>query len=613
MNVRNAAVRLLLGMCTWAWGLASPAAGQEPAFNPTNAVEALDKISLTNLRVEFPKGSIKVLGTELVDGEFLFRIQVRASSGGATIYADREQKTELLSGRMRRFEIDGHLTIPGTSAEPKLRARSGRLTLELNAASATMPTGLGGTLDVRSRFIELVNTSDVTIGASGSRGALRIRLTDTALSQVSLVFDDASNALTLAARLSMPGQSEWITDLAVGRVEWSDGRIVGKDIALAYERDQTIQVGGLRTEFRRLAIRAVEIVKRRESQAVDTTVSDMTVTAGMLKLDGGVVIEGMLSEPLKLSGRWSGEITKDGQIGQSSYDLTAFATKLSVGRLADKSGNEFTDTLLAVDLRRVTPKELAGGLRLEGGKARIAGATNGTADVSMLQLDVEGPVDALLGKGALSLKRFRISTEVHTKVLERCSSTMPIRLNDMEGESVQGAVELLRGKMAFDVRMDEFRGSVGLGFYRCEYDQKVGDLGRWEIVWDSWCPTWSEPFRTCRQSTVIWDGGPIMVHWLVEKQPTIVDTDIAVQDLRVRSHPDEEGGKMRLCGGRVKWLSPNVEWFSWTPNVNATGTVLDMFRDGIRLLGYAVQSGVSTFLGIGAATIGSSRVVVFQC
>lgn len=577
-------------------------------------VESLGRIKLGPFELShIPSGAITVEGVQYVGTDifFTFHMQVDARKVKAKptfSMAGPEVGGARVGGAVRQLDIRGCLTIPGKTSAPRIEVPRSRFFVEVLTPEASLPTTLAGVVKLRGNFVELRNRTALRLSLEGapSTGVFDLTVADANTDAVEILAEGSKKSLILSARFRIPGSSTWLFDLQNPRIRWQSGRISAVNVSLAANEPYTMPLPRLDLQFRQLTVAAIELSKKSTSPSVSITIKALSLSAGSVSLLGTPSMKGNFRSPLTASGTLKATLSDEAQIVIQDYELSNVAIDLDVARFDDGGKLALDDCLLTLAVKRLTASELEGSVRVGGGRLTLNGPISGNVEINTLALTVSGKREALDGTGSVNIGRMDLHGTVRTAPIDRCpGSNLDIDINGAQVLGVTGNVGLKAGKVSGALDIADFKAAAHLSYYRCEWDQKVGHLDRIEMNGIPYpCPTWSKPLKVCQDHWVLWDGGDVFVRWVFVANPTITDVGIDIGGLKY------DLGQSQVCDGTIKGLTLGLYAVSLTPNLPASGTIFDVFRDTIQTLQGTWQTGLADILG---PLLGSLRIVKIQC
>jgi hypothetical protein len=587
------------------------------AVGDAQLIMALGRINLGPFEIsQIPKGAIVVDGAQLVGKEFFFTFHVKIDARNSATkpsftMAGPDVGGAMVRGSIRRLQVDGCITIPGRSPEPRLEIPTKNFFADVLTPEAALPTTMAGVLKLRGNFVELRNVNALrllTDGGRASSGIFELAASNATTDAMEIIAEGSKRSLVLKASFQLPGTSRWIFDLSNPKIRWQAGTIRASPVSLTADQPYVMPLPRLDLEFRQLNIAEISFERTaRTADAVSITLKSLELNAGQLSLLGNPSVKGSFQSPFKTSGAMNGTFTDDGQIVVKDYALTNVTIDLAVGEFSDAGSVHLSNSRVALHIARLTASELEGGdLSVEGGNLSVSGTISGTADIQSIKTALSGKREALNGHGTVGISKLSIHGPTSAPVMDKCpGNNLNVDIKGADATNVTGDINVVEGKVKGTFDVTSFKAAVGLSYYRCEWDHVVGHLNKVEMNGIPYpCPTWSEPFKFCQDHWVLWGGGDVSVRWVLVLNPTITDVGVQIDGLKY----DLE--KSRVCGGFIKGLTLGLYAVSITPNFPGSGTVFDVFRDAIQLLMGTWQTALVNTLG---PAIGALGVVQLEC
>lgn len=578
-------------------------------------VENLDRINLGPFELSgIPKGAIKVQSTQLVGKELLFAVHFKIDTRKAKNKPSFNMSGPavggaIVQGRVRELDVRGCMTIPGRTETPRIEVPKNRFFADILTPAASLPTTLAGVLKLDGHYAVLRNRTPLKLSMStgASSGAFDLNVADARTDAIEILAEGSKRSLLLTASFRMPGESSWLFDLDNPKLQWQWGRIQARNIALTADEPYVMPLPRLDLEFRKLSITLIEVEKPRAASAKPSAkVTNLALDAGTASLLGTPTFRGRLRSPMKTSGRLDVRFTDDGQVVVQDYELTDTKIDLDVAEFADGGSVRLTDSTIVINAKKLTAQDIEGDITVQGGRITFSGEVSGTADIGALTFKVAGKRDALDGTGSIDVAKFSVSGNASVAPIDRCpGSALNVAIKGADASHVTGDVQLVKGKTVGSLKIGQIKAAAGLSYFRCEWDQKVGHAGRIETNGIPYpCGTWEDPFKTCQDKWVLWDGGDVYVRWVFVANPTVTDVGIELGGVEYNIE------KARVCDGKINGLTLGLYAVSLTPNLPASGTIADLFRDTVQTLMGIWQTALVDLLG---PPIGAMKVVKLEC
>jgi hypothetical protein len=578
-------------------------------------VETLGRIKLGPFEVShIPAGAIAVEGIQLVGKEFFFtfhlNIDARSAKSKPTFsMAGPEVGGAVIKGSVRQLDVRGCLAIPGRTDEPRIEVPASRFFAEVLTPQASLPTTLAGIVTLRGHFVELRNRTGLRLSMAGkaSSGTFDLTASNATTDAVEILAEGSKRSLLLEASFQLPGSSSWLFDLQNPKIRWESGRLRAAPVSLTADQPYFMPLPRLDLEFRELTIAAIEFTKTTSSSpVVSISIKKLSLNAGSAKLLGTPSVEGRFRAPLTASGTLSATFTEDAQIVIKDYELSDVSMDLEVATFSDGGSFLLRDSLITLGAKRLTASEVEGSLTIMGGHLDVNGQIGGSADIGSLDLHVSGKRDALDGTGSVDIAKLAIHGTTRIAPSDQCpGSTLDVDVKGAEVYHVTGNIQLVKGKAEGSIDVSRFKAAAGLSYYRCEWDHTIGHLNKVEMNGIPYpCGTWDNPFKFCQDHWVLWGGGDVSVRWVFVANPTLSDVGIEIADLKY------DLKELKVCGGTISGLTLGLYAVSLTPNLPASGTVFDVFRDTIQTFQGIWQTRLVNTLG---PALGALKVVQIKC
>jgi hypothetical protein len=387
-------------------------------------------------------------------------------------------------------------------------------------------------------------------------------------------------------------------DVGTGRAKLRSARIVAEKMeAKALDVAKEVEISGIKLHSPDLTLAKLTVVFNEGS--------------GSIKGEGLHFVTDDLTHPgqpywqVKLAPNTGLSVPKfDAQLGDTETSLKvtdASLEGLSIDGLAAQfrsadgfavAGQKF---MLTADL--LTEKLVKkGALTISTGNLNVVAAdgsnvTTAKAAFDQFALSLDGPKDALSGRGSIGLHDVSVGGRFKLGI-GQCSAD--------QGWKVTGAFDIGKANLAVEMQASKISGSVDVndgrayivndGYSRCEWDEDhTFQEEKWAIF--NACPL----IGNCEVKTIILPAIKAKIHWVAELQQLQASATIQRATLSV-------GGSsgMRYCLKQLL-LSPPIIVANYHPNIREGGFIQNLLRDLIRLVATTFESSLASLIGNSAA------------
>lgn len=497
--------------------------GTPSALTITAALNA-NQLKLGNaaFKADFPlKFAVKP-----ADVELRIPFDIRSAPLDGRVEFDDSGNAVIVQGGLKRFELAGDLFLNlGDVNLSRLEIPQNRLNLEIEAAVSVTPYLAGSKPTLAQTGVKASNSSPLTIRPAGATGAIDVVTPLLIIGDPILDVGSGGHPARISVSLKATASATLRYDLAASAAQLVDGNFSLENAKLASsDASFVVDLGGTLIENPSLQIRSLSLqFNKSDGKALVAGSGIIFAGAGVRTAPNqGVRYRGAISAPLTI-----GALAGRAKIDRDSLGLIDLALRdVSFGLTADKVAlggstqlNSASLNITAAEIRSVSGQAAdqspANGiyfanLRVQAGGSLDVGGNVSLANqprISGLDITLNGRSDQLSGDGSASLDGFAgtVNTELDTAFT--CSDGNSLKV-PMQAQLATGPSAL-----TLEARTGKFKATGSFAGFstfvhstaakQCDSDHKSYDK---DPVWGSmtgWCPTWSEPARTCEWKTII--------------------------------------------------------------------------------------------------------------
>lgn len=549
------------------------------------------RLSSTNLKLgafELAGNSVQLERLTPASGKIRipFSFSTPASEGSWSVRLPDGKVT--LEGALEELRGKGEILVdvPNLGAW-EVQVPAGDLAFKGRVSAAYEPLVLGGKPSFGSAALSFWSKSSLRITAAGATGSIGAVADVLTLADPVLALGKGS-PFTIRGPAKFAAAVEISHDLANGNATLDKGSLLLEQVKAYTRPGESADVGDIRVWDAEVTMGRLDA--RIGDGSNEFSAEGLSIAAPrMQSLPNADAAQlawvGTMPKPITVK-KVSGPIDRDAKGALTVTKVKVEDLSISVRDVALGQGRtlRFRGGSLDATVQNWSDDLLVGKLVLRnanasGSQATKEGALAGTIAISELALDITGGTPAApIGTGALTTLALNLSTDSKVEIKESCDGQ-----TDFQGVPVRVSVQT--GPIFLQVRLDKGNlvGSGGAlmtaaslrstSQYECR--ARVID---WTIqkeqraIYDYPCPTWSEPFRTCRGWTTILPEISIAFDRLIRVRSLSADGFFTFLDLSV------DGGDIKGCGraGAVLPLA-DVSYFI-TPR-SSIGIVNSIFQE----------------------------------
>jgi hypothetical protein len=532
-------------------------------------VEQLDSIRIGQFELSgYPRGSIHAKTFSRINDYLYTFADFDAPSGRVTVYEtpDENDRNVILTGTFTFASIHNmRVSFFGSSPSSTWRIERGNLKVTLGRITSHLRPFMGGTIDLGGHKIWVENDTDIeSKTSSGGRqleGSITFQTSD-------LVLKDAKLQVAANTRLPLTDLKS-TTDIFLGLelkngdLSMFEGSFAIGPVELRPNSPVDIAYDGFAARIVALGFQKLLLTATRKK--LRTELSVFTLTAPDVTHFVNPKFNGTLSLPLAIA-----TFIADTPLSHDAIDLqkpTAKGVHVSLASATFSSPDGFTLRNGTADISIGSADETAitgGSAHLQHTSVTLVGSSTGSVSIDDFTMTFEGQIDKLNGTVIMQIGGFAIDVNTGmdiTQAFNKCSEKVPLHFAGQTGSVLANGL-LTNGALTLEFGIRDFAGNLQAGEYKCEYDEPI-HIPEQRAYFKYWCPTWSEPLRTCDGWTIIVPQIDMAVKMRLYIRNALIPSLVLTQ---IVGKADKDG--IHLCHGRVRNLSPNRFDVSVGPTLN---------------------------------------------
>lgn len=543
-------------------------------------------------------------------------------AGGFTL-ADANQSARMTAA-LRRLDLEGTIIVDLANLDSsRLEVATGKLNLSLDSSAAVTPLIAGIKPTLAQAGVVARNRTPLVIRRAGSTGQIDFDTPLLALGQPVFRIGSAGTAARVAFDLQARGVSTLRYDLQRSslRLAAADFEIRDADVA-AIDPGFAVDLGGFVIREPRLRIGRLALNLARDESVGRVAGADLSIGGSSIAsaADGAtdVRVEGRIASPFSIA-RLDGEF-EAGEQEVSLRSLTLASASFAVGgaKLRLGEGARLDDasvSIAAAEVKSVTgaQAEAAGTSGLffrdllvkADGKLGLSGnfTLQTNPRLSGLRLLLNGRSDRLNGDGSAHLDGFLGKLESELDTSFTCSGGSRLSV-PIAAQLATGPSEL--GLVAHDGDFSAEGSFAGFGMTMASTQaRQCSSPSRRHVIQEEkmgsmtgWCPTFSDPGRTCTWKTVI--VPEISVTYEIKLNVLALTATVLMANPRVRLSKKTQF----LCNAGPMALVAPVFVGGYYPQLSNPTVLNDVLNVVIEGLAITVESAIATgLLNFAAGTI----------